>query len=72
MPLMPIMNHAQVESEGEMGSIKPFVTDCVIVGTGPAGGSLASFLGVHGRFERVFHAWNIAIDRACRHQRYHY
>ena len=50
---MPMMHHAQVYSEGEMGSIKPFVTDCVTVGTGPAGGSFACFLGFHGRYETV-------------------
>lgn len=46
-----------------MGSIMPgndapvepdYVTQVVIVGTGPAGGSLAAFLGSHGRFETVY------------------
>lgn len=68
MPLMTTMNHAQAESKEEMGSIKPFVTDCVIVGTGPAGGSLASFLGFYGRLEdKEFQSWNIGVDGACRH-----
>jgi hypothetical protein len=30
-------------------STPDYVTDCVIVGTGPSGGSLASFLGSYGK-----------------------
>jgi pyruvate/2-oxoglutarate dehydrogenase complex dihydrolipoamide dehydrogenase (E3) component len=30
------------------GSTPDFTTDCVVVGSGPAGGSLAAFLAYHG------------------------
>lgn len=39
---------------GDDGPVEPdYVTQVVIVGTGPAGGSLAGFLGSHGQFVTV-------------------
>ncbi len=36
-----------------VSSTPDFTTEVVVVGTGPAGGSIASFLGSHGRFVSV-------------------
>lgn len=39
---------------GDDDPVEPdFITQVVIVGTGPAGGSLAGFLGSYGRFEII-------------------
>jgi len=38
------------------GAAEPIETEFLIVGTGPAGASLACFLGSHGRVSLIEHA----------------
>ncbi len=64
-------NQLPAQSHVEPKQVK-FTTDCVIVGTGPAGGSLGAFFGSMGEQNHVEEERNHAILITCRSAWHHY